>query len=351
MTLAAPATPPAVPTRRPRRRRRRDGPLSVARVIPAGRSRAAGQRQWLAEVRAHPDTGPLRADAWRNLVAVAEGLAAYAGWTTMTTRPTWAKLQERAGLSRRTVAKWLAWLRARELLAIVSGGTTSAFSPGVLLAGGDAEASVYVLLVASPVSLVADPEQGFRTPSRSPEVTSPARARGEIRNLQACPADRPGPVWPALQRPAGKQERRQAAEELQRRLPPLRRISAAYVAALCREHFLAGWTVSDVVHALDHGPGGAQHWHTADVRHVPGWVRSRLDAWRTDPADPRSPLRRSPGQQAEGERTRLLALARARAERAAAERAAASTPAHARRWADQCRAALRSRRAQPDTPA
>src|SRR5512143_2647965 len=101
------------PTRRrpqPRVRRRRSDPLAIAQVIPAGHARARGQRQWLAEVRSHPASASLRADAHRNLLAVAEGLAAYADWNLMTSRPTWEKLQERTGLARRTVARWLAWL-------------------------------------------------------------------------------------------------------------------------------------------------------------------------------------------------------------------------------------------------
>jgi hypothetical protein len=34
-----------------------------------------------------------------------------------------------------------------------------------------------------------------------------------------------------------------------------------------------------VLYALDHAPDGAHRWHTADVRHVPGWIRHRLAAW------------------------------------------------------------------------
>jgi hypothetical protein len=34
-----------------------------------------------------------------------------------------------------------------------------------------------------------------------------------------------------------------------------------------------------VLYALDHAPDGEPRWHTADVRHVPGWIRHRLAAW------------------------------------------------------------------------
>jgi hypothetical protein len=34
-----------------------------------------------------------------------------------------------------------------------------------------------------------------------------------------------------------------------------------------------------VLYALDHTSDGVLRWHTADVRHVPGWIRSRLAAW------------------------------------------------------------------------
>ena len=48
---------------------------------------------------------------------------------------------------------------------------------------------------------------------------------------------------------------------------------AVQVAALVRVFLVAGWSVSDLVYALDHAPDGAAHWHTAPVHSPAGWLR------------------------------------------------------------------------------
>src|SRR5664280_2534631 len=62
-----------------------------------------------------------------------------------------------------------------------------------------------------------------------------------------------------------------------------RRLSAVQVAALVRVFLAAGWSVSDLVYALDHAPDGAAHWHTAPVHSPAGWLAARL-GWWTDAA-------------------------------------------------------------------
>ena len=46
-----------------------------------------------------------------------------------------------------------------------------------------------------------------------------------------------------------------------------------------RVFLAAGWSVSDLVYALDHAPDGAAHWHTAPVHSPAGWLRARLGWW------------------------------------------------------------------------
>ena len=42
----------------------------------------------------------------------------------------------------------------------------------------------------------------------------------------------------------------------------------------------AGWTASDLVHAVDHWPDGRQHrTRLANVRHPAAWLRWRLSHW------------------------------------------------------------------------
>ncbi|TDB94835.1 hypothetical protein E1267_42460 [Nonomuraea longispora] len=63
----------------------------------------------------------------------------------------------------------------------------------------------------------------------------------------------------------------------------LRRMTAWYLRWLRRAFLLAGWTPADVLHALDvrsDGSGWTYTWSSADeLRHIPGWVRNRLNAW------------------------------------------------------------------------
>ena len=49
----------------------------------------------------------------------------------------------------------------------------------------------------------------------------------------------------------------------------------------------AGWTIADLVYALDHTPDGAQRWYTSPIRHPGGWLRARLGDWRGADGSPR----------------------------------------------------------------
>ena len=66
---------------------------------------------------------------------------------------------------------------------------------------------------------------------------------------------------------------------MQERAPVLRRMSGEHLRHLARPFFAAGWSPRDLLHAIDHEPGGRQHGWTSGVRSVPGWVRARLTEW------------------------------------------------------------------------
>ncbi|TSE15682.1 hypothetical protein B1A87_006980 [Arthrobacter sp. KBS0703] len=58
----------------------------------------------------------------------------------------------------------------------------------------------------------------------------------------------------------------------------------------CRDFFLAGWTVADILPALDWMPDGTQWPHsgapdTKDPRRMRDWLRHRLSHWRTEAGD------------------------------------------------------------------
>ena len=100
---------------------------------------------------------------------------------------------------------------------------------------------------------------------------------------------------------------------MQERARLLRRLSAEHLRHLARPFWLAGWRPADVLHAIDHEPGGRQHGYTAAVRSPAAWIRARLAAWLGPDGTPLP----SPGQQ------RAAAAARARADAAARREEAA----------------------------
>ena len=235
-------------------------------------------------------------------MAIAWVLARSADWHTLTSRPTWQRLIDIAGMSRSTVAKYLRLLRDAGLLGIVESGTTPQFR-SFLHAGGGNRASVYVL--CAPAHAPSLPVEETRTPSGSPKesLSTPPHAREETgKNLAPT-------------------------REVQRQAPVLSEISTRHLRSVLRPFWQSGWTVSDVLWCLDHTPSGELWPHTNAVRHVPGWVRYRLTPWVGVP---------SPSQQ------RAAWHAQIRAEQAQ-RRAERVIPADPRPWAAAIRRQLKAR--------
>lgn len=196
------------------------------------------------------------------------------------------------------------------------------------------------------------PRRGHVTPSyaRESETPSGAGLRPARQSLLSRDKEPPRnipdlPAGTLTAKPAGtKSGRMIAALALQCALPVLWRISTAHVAHLTREWWLAGWTPAEVITAIGRRPDHTPWRHDQDIRHVPGWLRHRLAAWRHDPTDPTSPVRRPPREAAA---LHAAAQARARTERRAAEtatRATATTAVQVKGWAE-ARADLAARRA------
>ena len=317
---------------------------AVMRGVPDGSRRAESQGSWLRTVQDCPDLGGLRADTWASTWAVAQLLAWTADWASLTTRPTLDVLVERSGRSRATVGRALRRLRAAGLLGIVAKGRSAEYST---TKGGGAEAAVYVL--AEPMPLPPVDEHEHPTPSGDAGNPSHACAReandssAALRARPSAPAARCAPVGrpgedsgdPPADRAASDElderptdrgtwvplrpdERRRTADELQARLPVLRRISARHVAWIVRPWAEAGWSSADLAEAIDRRPDGTRWPHDgADgVGNVGAWLAYRLTPWRT----PDGAVRPSPAQ-------REAAAARERIARQVAERAAAPPPA------------------------
>jgi hypothetical protein len=328
--------------------------LAIVQAIPAGSKRARSQRKFLRAVLADPEIAALRADARRAVLELARILARHADWRTMTSwRP-----RERACAeigSSRDPSKPLsisAYKRARQVLqergflGLVAQGWTSALRAGVLddLTGTSA---VFVLAIPrrkqrlrrdgdSP--RVNGPLTGFRrkpgkalrareahpeVKSETPEVKS-EKARAP-RGQYVLP---PASAAPLAAVPENRAEALAAAQAMRERARLLRRISSEHLRHLARPFFAAGWSPRDVLHAIDHEPGGRQHGYTSGVHSPAGWIRSRLAAWSGPDG---VPLPSRSQRLAEARRQVLADQAARRARDTAGRTAAADYPAAAAR--------------------
>lgn len=337
----------AAPRRRiPARLRRvnrahENDPELVTAAIPHGCVRAAHGDQVMARLLAILSERRMRADGHRARVAVLTLLIARADYETMTTRPGWEALAEAAGCTTRSVARILAQLESWGLLGRVAGGRQARYAA----AGPDGErineAAVYVLCVPSLLALVpAEPEADVDinvippalggshllkkelTPTRARERASKDAATPRRSESAAAsggdgqaPSYRQELYWPSHRTTTRKIQRLAAATEIWHRTLIFRRMSHKDLASSLKEAFLDGWTVSDVLNALERKPDGTR-WADSgapDVsqdfaRHactrLRGWIKSRLDGWRTAQGE----LLRSPDQRAEAERRENAAL-------------------------------------------
>jgi hypothetical protein len=111
---------------------------------------------------------------------------------------------------------------------------------------------------------------------------------------------------------------RRAGLELQHHALVLRRITTAYVVAVAGPHFEAGWTVADVLHALDWTPQGVRYTHDSvtGIENPGAWFAARLRTWTHQDGTPM----RSPDQRAAAEAAQRRAEAVAAARRHASPR-------------------------------
>ena len=123
--------------------------------------------------------------------------------------------------------------------------------------------------------------------------------------------------------PKTRSDGRRAAKALQEHSAVLRRLSAEHVRHLCRPFWQAGWLPRDVLHAIDHEPGGRQHGYTNEVRSPAAWVCTRLAEWLDTSGAP------MPSRSQQSAEVRRLVLAEQADRRAQAEAARARDVDHA----------------------
>jgi hypothetical protein len=248
--------------------------LRIYKAVPEGSTRARSQpaalRALEARIALEADLGRLRADAEKNALTVARAIIFSAHWKTMVARPGWDTLTDRTGLSRSTIQRVIRRLRNWGFLGVVATGSTWR-TRGCRRGDDDGDLGAeYVLCVP-----VQEPVEISDSPSllRQEERSKP---HASARENATQTAERP---WPMHQTPQTRGQRLAATQRLQDQAPVLARLSARQLRSTLRPWYDRGWTPAQVLYALDHAPDGALRWHTADVRHVPGWIRSRLAAW------------------------------------------------------------------------
>ena len=303
--------------------------LVIVKAIPAGSMRARSQRSYLRAVVADPGIASLRADRRRAVLELARILARHANWRTMTSwRP-----RERACAeigSSRDPSKPLSItayraarrvLEERGFLGLVAQGWTSALRASVL-DDRTGTSAVFVLTIPrrkqrlrsdrepprvnraltgsrrepgiAPRAREANPTRKPEVKNGNPEVKNgnpevkngnpevkngnPEVKNGnpEVKN-EAARAPRgqsmlpPPSAAPLTAVPENRTEALAAAQVMQERARLLRRISAEHLRHLARPFFAAGWSPRDLLHAIDHEPGGRQHGYTSGVRSPAGW--------------------------------------------------------------------------------
>jgi hypothetical protein len=313
--------------------------LAIVQAIPAGSRRARDQRGWLRAVLADPVIAGLRADRRRTVLELARVLARHASWKTMTAWRPRARVCAEIGSSRDpsrplSVTAYRAARRVLEergLLGLVAQGWTSALRASVL-DDRTATSAVFVLAIPRRKERLPSADGGPRknralTGSRSePDKAPRAReTKPEVKG-EAARAPRGQSVLPPAGAallgavPQNRGEALGAARAMQERARLLRRISGEHLRHLARPFFAADWSGRDVLHALDHGPGGRQHGYSAGVRSPAGWIRARLAEWLSPDGSPLP----SRSQQLAGARRQVLAEQAARRARDDAARAQAA---------------------------
>lgn len=141
------------------------------------------------------------------------------------------------------------------------------------------------------------------------------------REVQTALGRRTAPLWPAhaavrpptagANRQDWKQVHRLAGWEIQHHALVLRRIATAYVVAVAEPYFEAGWTVFDVLHALDWTPQGVRYTHDAvtGVENPGAWFAARLRAWAHQDGTPMRSLDQRAAAEAEQRRAEAIAAA------------------------------------------
>ena len=347
----APALPPGAAAREPSRTA--EGPpsrLEIAAAVPAGSRRPWDPHQWLSAATTEPGLADLRADARRSALEFVRILARHVDWRDKTVWRLREVMCAEIGSPRDpgrplSVTAWKAarrWWEARGYVGTVRGGWTPELRP-MALSGSQPERGlcpVFVLAIPSArlprrcggprthaVNLAGPVNRPLtdsrRESGKGPRPRETRPDQGQTRHGAGFARTHPVPhgARPGRQ-PAGQTFSKEEIAALVRHHDRvLGRLSARHWCTIVGKFARSGWTPGDVLHALEHAPGGAAHTWTTPVVHVAGWARWRLGQWCDDRGRPAL----SPSQ-------RRAAAAELRAERTAAGRRSGVLAPEPRPW-------------------
>jgi len=282
-------------------------------AVPQGSVRSASGSEWIRDTLDCDEFHAMRPQKRRGMAKLIPLIPRSLERSSMTVMPGIDYLAQTAGIGKRSVERYMSDLHAWGRLGTVARGRTAAWSPN-----GTNERAVYVLTKPAPF-FVVDKTGGPTAPAELVDPTG-ARARNKTPKATAAPrlpyqatsgrsdlhpANRRQEFWPgdattsAKTKGARRAAEAQASRELRSRSFPLRQGSIAEVATACREWFMAGWTVNDILYPIDHKPRGGQWPHDgADgVADIGRWLKYRLGAWKRDGTVIRSKTQRIVAEQ------------------------------------------------------
>ena len=303
-------TNPSMRVRRPSRTQETSALHRGRALLHMQATLATSQAKWLRAVDEWINDLDMRSDGRENRRRLARVLGFNADWKTLTTNTlTWGTISERTGMSRATVARHLLALHEAGWIGRVAAGRSAAAKQAAGWKGDDAfinDAPVYALTqpvddAAVDINETPPTVSGYKEfPARAHEAGTPPGAATRPSSTKAAdgrpntvPAHRRLPAWPSHVTPSSKDERILAGREWARRIPALRKLSAEHLRFLAKDFFTAGWTIRDLIVALDNLPDGRAHGKFVGGRWVPysgadgipaarlgHWVSWRLNAWR-----------------------------------------------------------------------
>ncbi|QOW64764.1 helix-turn-helix domain-containing protein [Rothia terrae] len=280
--------------------------MAKATAIPAGYTCTALADHWLQTVEQNVDLSCRRADFTQNFLNICKTLARSLDRSTGIVRITWETLSKLTGTSRATIARVLRTLKAHHLLGVIASGRSAKKTPR----GQQQQnlAPVYALLTPTPPTPDKGGEDDYfydengnlfitdtPSPLRDEKISyNKAKATGAFsiffkqqyalyaathrKNLELKRQHLQG-VYPTKK--AHQQALTHLARVLQHHCYDLRAMSARAIIEATQPFFEAGWSVRDVLYALEYSPTNHPYntKGATGMRSVKKWLHLRLNAW------------------------------------------------------------------------